>query len=242
MVKIAVSEKRNTRLQQFQLNEQTMVTTWGTIKVNKSHFFPSSFQIRTPKHTVYIDPVEISDGDKADYIFITHAHPDHLNLETIAQLYKSGTTIVCPKGVLKKLKKQGYLPRLIRPGETMVLGDIVCRAVGAYNVKNVFLWIKAHPKSKQNVGYVLTLEGGERIYHAGDTDYIPEMDGLKDIDLAMIPIGGDNLTMNMAEATKVINTTKPKVVIPMHYEFKDRPSQSSLENQLNEDIEVRLMH
>jgi L-ascorbate metabolism protein UlaG (beta-lactamase superfamily) len=113
-----------------------------------------------------------------------------------------------------------------------------CEATAAYNTKSVFLWIKAHPKSKENVGFVLTMDKGLRIYHAGDTDYIPEMKQLKKIQFALIPIGGDNLTMNEEEAASMVNAIKPEKVIPMHYEIKNREELKRFESLVDPKIKV----
>lgn len=220
MVKVRVSEKRNPTPQSVVVDQDLKITSWGAIKVNKAHFYPSSFQLKWGGTISYIDPVEIPDGDKADYIFLTHAHPDHFSLTTIEKIVKPETVFICPKGVSAKLEKKGYVVREVRPGITVDLNRIKCEAVAAYNTKNVFLWIKAHPKSKENVGYILSF-GPIRIYHAGDTDLIPEMDSIASIAVALVPVGGDNLTMEVEEAARIVNQIKPDRVIPMHYELKD---------------------
>ncbi|WP_158594596.1 MBL fold metallo-hydrolase [Ulvibacterium marinum] len=241
MVKVSVSDKRNPVLQTVDFNENLKITSWGTIKVNKSDFFPSSFQIVSGGKTIYIDPVETSTSEKADYIFITHAHPDHYSLKTIERIVKPETIFICPREVSKKLSKKGYTTRTVVPNDSIVMDGINSEAVHAYNTKNVFLWIKAHPKSKQNVGYILTLGDDIRIYHAGDTDYIPEMENIKDIDIAMVPIGGDNLTMNIDEASKIVNKIKPKLVIPMHYELKNKADLTKFKSLVDKDITVSIL-
>ena len=238
MVKISVSEKRNPTSQQINLEENITLTTWGTIKANKSHFFPSSFQIKTGDKVIYIDPLEVNSSEKADYIFLTHSHPDHFSIKDIKKVIKSETTIICSKGVSKKLKDFNNAVHIMRPGDTLDLDGMSCEATAAYNTKSVFLWIKAHPKSIENVGFVLTMDKGLRIYHAGDTDYIPEMKHLKNIQIALIPIGGDNLTMNEDEAARMINEIKPEKVIPMHYEIKNREELNRFKNLVDQKIKV----
>ena len=238
MVKISVSEKRNSTSQQINMGENITLTTWGTIKVNKSHFFPSSFQIKTGDKVIYIDPVEVNSSEKADYIFLTHSHPDHFSIKDIQKVIKPETTIICSKGVSKKLKDFNNAVHIMRPEDTIDLDGMSCEATAAYNTKSVFLWIKAHPKSKENVGFVLTMEKGVRIYHAGDTDYIPEMKQLKNIQIALIPIGGDNLTMNEDEAARMINEIKPEKVILVHYEIKNREELNRFKNLVDQKIKV----
>lgn len=240
MVKVSVSDKRNPVPQTIEYDENLKITTWGAIKVNKADFFPSSFQILSGETVLYIDPVETGTSEKADYIFITHAHPDHFSFKTIEQIVKPETIFICPKEVLKKLSKKGYTIRTIVPDDTIEIENINCEAVHAYNTKNVFLWIKAHPKSKQNVGYILTLGNDFRIYHGGDTDYIPEMGKIKDIDIAMVPVGGDNLTMNIEEAARMVNEIKPKVVVPMHYELKNKADLTKFKSLVDNTITVTI--
>ena len=187
---------------------------------------------------VYIDPVEVNSSEKADYIFLTHSHPDHFSIKDIQKVMKSETTIVCSKGVSKKLKDFNNTVHMVKPGDILEFDGMNCEATAAYNTKSVFLWIKAHPKSKENVGFVLTMDKGLRIYHAGDTDYIPEMKQLKNIQIALIPIGGDNLTMNENEAACIINEIKPEIVIPMHYEIKNRGGLNRFESPVDQKIKV----
>ncbi len=238
MVKISVSEKRNPIPQQVDIGENITLKTWGTIKVNKSHFFPSSFQIKSNNDIIYIDPVEVDPLDKADYILITHSHPDHFSLTDITKLLKPETVIICPKGVSKKLKGITNDIRIVSPLEELRFEAFDINTIAAYNTRSVFLWIKAHPKSKGNVGYILTMNNNLRIYHAGDTDYIPEMKELKDIKVALVPIGGDNLTMNEEEAAKIINEVGPDMVVPMHYEVKNRDELKRFKSLVDKEIKV----
>ncbi|MCX7661745.1 MAG: MBL fold metallo-hydrolase, partial [Candidatus Omnitrophica bacterium] len=87
--------------------------------------------------------------------------------------------------------------------------NLEIKAVYAYNLHKQF-----HPKSEDNLGYILTLQDS-RIYHAGDTDFIPEMQEIK-ADICLLPIGG-TYTMDVKEALKAVETILPKLVIPMHW-------------------------
>ena len=238
MVKVTTSEKRNPVPQQVTIGENTTLTSWGTIKVNKSHFFPSSFQLKTDDTIIYIDPVEIGDAEPADYILITHAHPDHFSIKDIQKLSNDKTIIVCSKGVSKKLKDLTNKIHVIKSKEQLRLEGVHIEATSAYNTRPVFLWFKAHPRSKENIGYVITLKNGSRVYHAGDTDPISEMKELSDIEVALIPIGGDNLTMDEEEAAKIVNEIRPGIVIPMHYEIKNRQELERFETLVDENIRV----
>jgi L-ascorbate metabolism protein UlaG (beta-lactamase superfamily) len=238
LVKITVSEKRNFKPKEIEISENTTLKSWGTIKVNKSHFFPSSFQIKTDKKTIYIDPVEIDPFEKADYILITHSHPDHFSLTDIKKILKSDTKIICSKSVSKKLKGFNTSIHILEPGDTLKLEGLNLTATAAYNTKSIFLWIKAHPRSKGNIGFILTLDNGYRIYHAGDTDYIPEILKINNIQLLLIPIGGDNLTLNEEEAAMIVNQIKPEIAVPMHYEIKNGENRVKFRSLVDIAIQV----
>ena len=238
MVKVKISEKRNPIPQQVDIGENITLTTWGAIKVNKSHFFPSSFQLKIDGTVIYIDPVGIEKAERADYILITHAHPDHFSFKDIENLLKDETKIVCPKECIKKMRDFKHQTHLVKPKEHLPFEAFSVATTLAYNTKSVVLWIKAHPKAKENVGYVITSKNGVRIYHAGDTDYIPEMKELRGIDVALVPIGGDNLTMNAKEAADIVNQIRPKIAVPMHYEIKNHDELDQFETLVNEKTEV----
>jgi len=238
MFKITVSDKRNPVPQKFVLNKDVELTTWGAIKCCNRDFLPSSFKIKSNKKVIFIDPVKTDDTDKADYIFITHAHADHCSIKDIKKIVKPETIFICPKGVSKKLSKYNYTIREVKPGDTLDLENLKCEAVAAYNINPYFLWIKVHPKSKQNLGYILTLNNDIRIYHAGDTDYIPEMSNIKNITVALIPIGGDNLTMNVADASILVNEIKPEIVIPMHYKVEKKEDLVMFKKLVEKGIQV----
>jgi L-ascorbate metabolism protein UlaG (beta-lactamase superfamily) len=169
----------------------------------------ASFQIMVgSSQVIYIDPFQLGDNlPKADYIFITHDHYDHCSPEDIAKIFKPETQIIAPASVGAKLD----LPiRAIEVGEKIALDkNLKVQAVPSYNPKKKF-----HPKENENVGYLITIDG-ETLYHAGDTDLIPEMKDIK-ADIALLPVGG-NYTMNAEEAAKAANMINPKIAVPMHY-------------------------
>jgi L-ascorbate metabolism protein UlaG (beta-lactamase superfamily) len=167
----------------------------------------ASFRIDAGDKTIYIDPYRIRAGAlKADIILATHDHFDHNSLEDIAKLKKETTVIVAPADAAKK--HAGNV-RSVEPGQTLTVEGITVETVPAYNTGKDF-----HPRKNKWVGYILTV-GGVRIYHAGDTDYIPEMDALK-ADIAMLPVGG-TYTMTAEQAARAVDSFKPKVAVPMHY-------------------------
>jgi L-ascorbate metabolism protein UlaG (beta-lactamase superfamily) len=125
--------------------------------------------------------------------------------------------VVAPKNCAKRL---GENVRSIKPGEETTVDGITIEAVEAYNTKRFKPSGKPwHPKG-YGVGYLIKAEG-KTIYHAGDTDFIPEMRSLKNIDLALLPTG-DKYTMDNDEAAEAAIAIKPKTVMAMHTWEKDR--------------------
>ena len=167
----------------------------------------ASFKIKG-KRVVYIDPYAGEYDEKADIILITHDHFDHLNKEKLKLVKKDETITIVPEKGAEKL--WGYV-RTILPGEKIEVKDVEIEATHAYNIGKPY-----HPKNF-GVGYILTIDG-VRIYHAGDTDFVPEMKELSSIDIALLPIGG-TYTMNVREAAEAAITIKPRIAFPMHYNF-----------------------
>jgi L-ascorbate metabolism protein UlaG (beta-lactamase superfamily) len=216
---VSPSGKRGVLTGRFQLSPAFSLTATGAVKISgisNSEFFPASFRIETGNKVIYIDPFEIGDPVPADYIFITHAHPDHLSILDIKKIAKKGTLIICPHTAVKKLS--GYTVMEVIPGDVLDLGNFKCEAVASYNLKPVLLWLYLHPKTDRNVGYILNLDG-VRIYHAGDTDYIPEMRKITNITVALVPIGAGKTAMNPVQAASLINEMKPATAVPMHFEL-----------------------
>ena len=236
-VEITRSGPMDHRTQTIRLSQNVSLNSLGLVDVNGSTFFPSGFRIDTPDKVIYIDPTMIDDPMPADLVLITHAHPDHLSVPDIQKIVTAKTVIVGPASVAKELSDIAV--DVVEPGDAFVAGSIECEAVAAYNTKRMFLWIAAHPKKARNVGYVVTI-GDVRIYHAGDTDSIPEMDNLSNITVAMVPIGGDKLTMDPVEAAAAINAVRPGVAIPMHYSVGQSDGLDIFRNLVDEGIEVRV--
>jgi len=171
----------------------------------------SGFLISNEK-AIYIDPFKISGGEKADLILITHSHYDHCSIEDLKKIVKDGTIVVCSGDCCSKftyIDKKIDL-KVIEPGKGIKIGEVKVIAVPAYNINKSF-----HGKSEYWNGYILEVEG-VRIYHAGDSDLIPEMSKLGKIDVALLPVGG-TYTMNAEEAARAAFVIKPKLAIPMHF-------------------------
>ena len=165
-----------------------------------------SFRLKGEK-VVYVDPWKLAAGaEKADLVLVTHDHYDHLSKDDIAKISKAGTVVVGPQAVAAKL---GGNITVVKSGDTITAAGVPIEVVPAYNPNKKF-----HPKSAGYVGYIVTLNG-KRIYHAGDTDLIPEMTQIK-TDIALLPVSG-TYVMTAPEAAEAANTIKPALAIPMHY-------------------------
>ena len=184
--------------------------------VNHVDFLPAIFKLIIRDKVIYIDPVVVRDEKKADYILITHSYQDYFSISDIKNLLKKETIVLCPRKVYGKLSGllEGATLMEAIPGTRLDFGKITVESISAYNMKSSFL--VAHPKSAMFVGYVIS-SGNIKIYHAGDTDYTPEMDRLEGITVALVPIDGKNLTMTTEITAEFINHKKPEFAIPLHY-------------------------
>jgi len=160
----------------------------------------------TGERVVYIDPWQLKDGEPADIILITHGHYDHCSAEDVAKIRRPTTVVVATADCASKLPGP---VQTVKPGDKLTAAGVSIEAVPAYNLDKDF-----HPRREGWVGYVVTLNG-QRIYHAGDTDHIPEMDALH-VDVALLPAGG-KYTMTAAEAAEAANAFRPAVAVPMHW-------------------------
>lgn len=163
----------------------------------------AGFKIKGSK-VLYIDPYEITEGfEKADLILVTHDHFDHLDMKSIKRLSRSDTTVVTPKGCVIK----GFESFSLDERDEKIVKGVKIRTVPAYNINKPF-------HKKGGVGYVIEIDNVS-IYHAGDTDRIPEMKEIE-VDVALLPIGG-TYTMDLREAVEAAKDIKAKLYIPMHY-------------------------
>lgn len=180
--------------------------------------------------TVFVDPALMPGGPKdadaaaafagmpsPDLILVGHMHPDHFDPVALGKLAGEKTVIVVPQSIMDQLPAEVKShARVLANGQSTEVGKIKIEAVPAYNTTADRL--KFHPKGRDN-GYVLTV-GGKRVYIAGDTEGVPEMRTLKNIDVAFIPM---NLpyTMTPEAAAEAVLAFKPKIVYPYHYGQSD---------------------
>ena len=162
---------------------------------------------------VYIDPFQLDNKDyeKADLIFITHSHYDHCSIEDIKKIIKQDSLIVCTSDVQSKIRKvvDNIKVKIVEPGINFEISGLKVKTVNAYNIGKSF-----HPKNNYWLGYIIEING-IKIYHAGDTDVIPEMNTIK-ANIVLLPVGGA-YTMTSYEAVKLAELIKPNLAIPMHY-------------------------
>jgi L-ascorbate metabolism protein UlaG (beta-lactamase superfamily) len=180
----------------------------------------SSFQVVINSKVIYIDLKKygkvVETTERADIILVTHNHGDHCSPPKIQKFRKKDTVIIAPRDCAKRILGV----KTLKPGEEITVNGVTIGAVEAYNLKRFKAPGKPwHPKG-YGVGYLIKAEG-KTIYHAGDTDFIPEMNGLKNIDLALLPTG-DKYTMDNAEAAEAAIAIKPKTAMAMHTWETDR--------------------
>jgi len=171
-----------------------------------------AFRIDGPP-IIYFDPYTLGEGNPAaDIILISHEHGDHCSPEDVAKIQRQGTTIVTIAAAAAMLKGDILI---VQPGDTLRLKGIEIEAVPAYNV-NKFRspGIPFHAEESGHVGFVVTL-AGQRIYHTGDSDHIPEMADLGHIDIAFLPVSG-HYVMTAGEAAEAAGVIRPTIAIPMH--------------------------
>lgn len=198
-----------------------------------------SLSINIGEKWIYVDPVtdkvqpvtDYTQLPKADYILITHEHADHLDAKAIEQLTKTGTILITNPRSSEILGGKG---NVMKNGDSQSMGAWQIDAVPAYNSsadKQQF-----HPKGRDN-GYILTIEG-LRIYIAGDTEPIPEMKDIKNIDVALLPC---NLpfTMTPEQLTEAAKLIRPKVLFPYHYGNTDIQQVVKLLDGSGIDVRIR---
>jgi len=190
-------------------------TAAGAVKITPIRH--ASVLIQAAGQAIYLDPT--SDGDYAELpsaslILITDIHPDHLDIGRLTLLRRPATVIIAPEAVAKSVPEAS----VIRIGETKHFGKWKIEAIAAYNLPGQPGARIFHEKGR-GVGYVLGY-GGKRFYFSGDTQNIPEMRALKNIDVAFVCM---NLpyTMPPAEAAEAVRAFKPAIVYPYHYKGSD---------------------
>ena len=213
---------------------QVFPTSAGPVRITPLNH--ASTLIAAGGKFIYLDPAkpfDFSGKPKADLILITDIHGDHMDPDSIKAISKSSTEILAPPAVVQTVTAG----KTIANGETRTWQDWTIQAIPAYNLTRGPSPGKLfHDKGRGN-GYVLSY-GGKRFYFSGDTEGVPEMRALKNIDVAFVCM---NLpyTMSPEEAAEAVKAFHPKIVIPYHYRGSDLSVfQKGLEGT---GIEVRLL-
>jgi L-ascorbate metabolism protein UlaG (beta-lactamase superfamily) len=176
----------------------------------------AGFRLKVGQAAVYIDPYRVGDGPPGDLILITHGHYDHFSPRDVERLSHDRTILIGPPAVAERASG-----RVLSMGPGQLVDDELVRGVeiatvAAYNTSkrgpdgNVF-----HPREAGGLGYDLNVRG-ERLYHSGDTDVIPEMDSVTGVDVALLPVSG-TYVMTAGEAAEAARRIQPRVAVPMHW-------------------------
>ncbi len=198
----------------------------------------ASLMIENNGKVFHIDPWsnvgDYSKLPKADVILVTHEHFDHYDKDLIKQLLKDNTKIITTSTVAKDFGKRGNMP-ILANGENITFDGVKVEAVPAYNIQHLRDGSNPfHPKGRGN-GYILNIDG-LRIYIAGDTENVPELKEIKNIDIAFLPL---NLpyTMDNAMFEDLANSIKAKYLYPYHTMGTDQKTIESINVQ---DSNVRI--
>ncbi|HEY8491803.1 MAG TPA: MBL fold metallo-hydrolase [Dehalococcoidia bacterium] len=170
-------------------------------------FGECAVRVQAGATVVYVDPHPARRLDgcaRADLVLITHAHPRHLDPLALRAVLSDGTAVVANLHAAGRARAAA--PRVVKlqEGQRTTVNGVEVRAVPGYN--------HIHPRGF-NTGFVFRL-GGLLVYHAGDTALVPEMAALRDIDVALVPIGGAH-TMGPSEAAAAVGVIQPRWAIPM---------------------------
>jgi L-ascorbate metabolism protein UlaG (beta-lactamase superfamily) len=202
----------------------------------------SGFRIRAGRATIYIDPYRVENGaPPADLILVTHGHYDHFSPQDVERLSHARTCVIGPPTVVERVAGNAVS---VSPGDEVEpdgVQSVFVRAVAAYNTSkrdndgNVF-----HPREAGFVGYDINVRG-ERLYHAGDTDVIPEMDQVVGVDVALLPVSGVYV-MTAGEAAEAARRIDPGVAVPMHWGEHIGSEQDARSFAQKAPVDVRILH
>jgi len=196
----------------------------------------AAFKVKTHSgRIIYLDPYQIKEGEeKADIIVSTHSHGDHFDSGSIQKLMKDDTVVIGPESIADSLQKFDGTP--LKLGDSFDYKDMSIELIPAYNIKK-----PNHPKRNEWAGIIVTSED-KSVYHAGDTERIPEMKELasRNITVALMPCGG-TYTMDFDEATDSIIDVKPEIAVPMHNWGKDLTKFKELIEKKDPNIKVKIL-
>lgn len=218
--------------------QTTVAASGGNITVTPIQH--ATLQIEYAGKVIAVDPAQgdLSKAKPADLVLVTDIHGDHLSPEGLAKVRRQGAPVVMPVAAREKAGDAVPAPiETLANGERKTIAGMQVEAVPMYNLQRgpepgqLF-----HTKGRGN-GYIVTL-GGQRVYFAGDTECVPEIKALKNIDVAFVPM---NLpyTMPPAEAAECVKAFRPRIVYPYHFRGQDpKEFQKALEGS---GVEVRIL-
>jgi len=196
----------------------------------------ASFLIKTGGKNIYIDPYVGDYSVKGDIVLITHGHGDHCDLDKLSMI-RTPETLILTSGACAEGVPPGNV-EVMEPGDKRDIDGVKIYAVEAYNFKRFRSpGVPYHPKGTQ-VGFIVEADE-KRVYHAGDSDYIPSMDELEDVTLALLPIMG-RAVMDVDEAVEAALGIGPKIVMPIHWRESD-PKEFKRKVEEKSDIKVLIM-
>jgi L-ascorbate metabolism protein UlaG (beta-lactamase superfamily) len=169
-------------------------------------FRGSSIRIRRMEVEIHIDPLGVDEDSEADFVLLTHPHFDNFSETDIARVRGEKTIVVAPASMKKQIDDADHF---MRPGDMLQLDGFDVLAVPAHNVDKKF-----HTLDQGWLGYVFTV-GDTTYYHAGDTDFLPSMAGIR-CDVAFLPVGG-HYTMGVEDAARAGEACGAEVIVPIHW-------------------------
>ncbi|MEM7417249.1 MAG: MBL fold metallo-hydrolase [Gemmatimonadota bacterium] len=169
-------------------------------------FRGSSIRIRRSGLEIHVDPLGVDEDSEADFVLLTHPHYDNFSEEDIARVRGPGTVLIAPASMKKQLDGADHF---MRPGDMLQLDGFDVLAVPAHNVDKKF-----HTPEQGWLGYVFTVDGAT-YYHAGDTDFLPAMFGIR-CDVAFLPAGG-HYTMGVEDAARAGEACGAEAIVPIHW-------------------------
>jgi len=197
--------------------------------------------------TLYIDPSamdylgsagkRVIEGlEPGDVILFTHGHDDHCDMQTAHKLTGKPTALFGPEGCAGKAG-DGF--KSVASEDMLELGPFKVRVVPAYNIKRERApGTPFHPKGT-GVGYVVSAEG-KSVYHAGDTEPIPEMRDFGPVDVALVPVDG-HFTMSADEAAQVAIVVRARTLVPIHF-FTETEEMVRAAAARHEVVRIRFLH
>lgn len=196
----------------------------------------AAFKIKTESgKIIYLDPYQLGkDEEEADIIVCSHSHGDHFSRNDIKKILKDSTILLGPQSISSNLQK--FNGKGLKFGEIFEIDDIKIELVPSYTISKA-----THPKSSEWAGTIIKY-GGKTVYHAGDTERIPEMKDLtkRNITVALLPCGG-KFTMDFEESTDTALDIKPEIIVPMHNWEKNLNGYKELLAKKDPSIKVEIL-